>query len=291
MLASCGWDNSVRIWDLGGLKTGSLVDEPIILPNESVRFGLAFSPDGKRLASGGHRSLTIWSCASRGLEPLARREGTTYRCLAFSPNGTTLALGCDDGRVVLLDGENADELAVLRGHVDVVRSVAFSPDGSLLVSSGQDRQIILWNAIKGTRIRSLARSGPNPVQVVAFSPRGDQVAVAEVSSGPHGITLIDPATGDIRSAIAGHNSGVSAMAYSPDGQTLATAGADRTIKFWSVKDGQERATLIEGVGCVRSISFSPTGEWLAYAGSDLTVKLWHLSGERSLVVGRCPLNS
>ena len=291
MLASCGWDNSVRIWDLNGLKSGSVVDEPVVVPNDSVRYALAFSPDGKRLASGGHRSLTIWSCTSPGLVPLARREGTTYRCLAFSPDGSTLALGCDDGRVVLLDADTADETGVLRGHVDVVRSLAFSPDGSLLISSGQDRQIILWNAITGKRIRSLARSGPNPVQVVAFSPRGDQVAVGEVTGSPQGIVLIDPATGDIRSVLAGHGAGVSALAYSPDGQTLATAGADRTIKFWDVKDGKERATLVEGVGCVRSLSFSPTGEWLAYAGSDLTIKLWHLSGERNLLVGRCPLKA
>jgi WD40 repeat protein len=291
MLASCGWDNSVRVWDLRAVKSGPLADDPIILPNDSVRFALAFSPDGKRLASGGDRSLTIWSCAAAGLERVARREGKTYRCLAFSPDGSTLALGCDDGSVVLLDADTAEESAVLRGHVDVVRSLAFSPDGSLLVSSGQDRQIILWNAIKGTQIRSLSRSGPNPVQVVAFSPRGDQVAVGEVSGGPQGIVLIDPATGGVRSMLAGHNSGVSALAYSPDGQTLATAGTDRTIKLWNIKDGTERVTLIEGVGCVRSISFSPTGEWLAYAGSDLTIKLWHLSDERSVVIGRCPLKA
>ena len=81
------------------------------------------------------------------------------------------------------------------------------------------------------------------MQVVAFSPRGDQVAVGEISGSPQGIVLIDPATGDIHSVLAGHNAGVNALAFSPDGKTLATAGADRTIKFWNVKDGKERATL------------------------------------------------
>ncbi len=289
-LASCGWDNSVRLWDLGGLKNGSVKDTPVILPHDSVRFALAFSPDGKRLVSGGHTSLTIWSCSSRNNEPLVRREGTTYRCLAFSPDGSTLALGCDDGSVRLLNGDTAEERAVLSGHNNVVRSIAFSPDGRLLVSSGQDRQIILWDAIEGARIRSLGRAGANPVQVVAFSPGGEQIAVGEVSGTDNEIRLINPATGDIRSVLAGHGSGVNALAFSPDGQTLATAGVDRTIKLWNLKDGKERAKLADGVGYVHSISFSPNGDWLAYAGSDLTIKVWHLSREQTLLVGRCPLD-
>ena len=53
-LASCGWDNSVRLWDLRDLKNGSAMGHPIVLPHESVRFAVAFSPDGKRLVCGGH---------------------------------------------------------------------------------------------------------------------------------------------------------------------------------------------------------------------------------------------
>ena len=140
---------------------------------------------------------------------------------------------------------------------------------------------MLWDAVEGARIRSLGRSGSNPVQVVAFSPRGEQIAVGEVSGEPHDIVLIDPSTGEIRSRLAGHTSGVNALTFSPDGQTLATAGVvNRTIKLWNLKDGKERATLAEGVGCVRSISFSPDGEWLAYAGNDLTIRVWHFRASR-----------
>jgi WD40 repeat protein len=290
-LACSGWDNSVRLWDLSGVKSGSLVDEPIILPHESVPFALAFSPDGKRLACGGNHSLKLWSCASAGYALLARRDGLSYRCLAFSPDGSTLALGCNDGSVRLVDGETAEEWAVLRGHNDVVRSLAFSPDGSRLVSSGQDRQIMLWDAIEGTSIRSLGTSGPNPVQVVAFSPRGDRVAVGELSGFAQDVTLIDPATGEIRTRLVGHDAGVNALTFSPDGQMLATAGGDSTIKLWNLKDGKERVSLTDGVGILRSISFSPSGEWLAYAGSDFTVKLWNLSHDQALLVGRFPLKA
>ena len=291
-LASCGWDNSVRLWDLNGIASGAQANDPVVLPHDSVRFAVAFSPDGSRLACGGHNSLTIWACAAKRYEPLVRKVGHTYRCLAFSPDGKALAIGCDDGTVRLLSPDSADESAVLRGHHDSVRSVAFSPDGTKLVSSGQDREILLWNATTGERIRSLGRPGTNPVQLVAFSPLGNDVAVGEVSGSPQAIILVDPQTGDIRSRLAGHGSGVSALAFSPDGSTLATAGGDRTIKIWNTLDGQERGTLSEEVGCVRSISFSPDGDWLAFAGNDLTIRVWHVShGLQTRLVGRCPLKA
>lgn len=291
-LASCGWDNSVRLWDLDGIASGAPADDPIVLPHDSVRFAVAFSPDGSRLACGGHNSMTIWARSGRKYEPLVRKVGHTYRCLAFSPDGKTLAIGCDDGAVRLLSPDTADESAILRGHHDAVRSVAFSPDGTKLVSSGQDREILLWNATTGERIRSLGRPGTNPVQLVAFSPLGNDVAVGEISGSPQAIILVDPQTGDIRSRLAGHDSGVSALAFSPDGQTLATAGGDRTIKIWSTSDGQERGTLSEEVGCVRSLSFSPDGDWLAFAGNDLTIRVWHVThGQQTRLVGQCPLKA
>ena len=149
---------------------------------------------------------------------------------------------------------------------------------------------MLWNAIEGTRIRSLARSGSNPVQVVAFSPRGDQLAVGEISGNPQDIVLIDPITGEIRSGLAGHSSGVNALAFSPDGQTLATAGGDRTIKFWNLKDGKERATLLK-----ESAVFARFRSLLTASGL-LTQETTSRSGSgichaSKLVVGRCPLKA
>ena len=96
-LASCGWDNSVRLWDLDGIASGHSADDPIVLPHDSVRFALAFSPDGSRLACGGHNSLTIWACSARKYEPLVRKVGQTYRCLAFSPDGKALAWAATTG--------------------------------------------------------------------------------------------------------------------------------------------------------------------------------------------------
>jgi WD40 repeat protein len=117
------------------------------------------------------------------------------------------------------------------------------------------------------------------------------VAVGEVAGSPQAIALVDPATGQVACRLAGHDTGVNALEFSPDGQILATAGLDRTIKFWNVNDGTERGTLKEGVGCVRSISFSPDGNWLAYAGSDFTIKVWNLPRAQASLVGQCPVKA
>jgi len=288
-LASCGWDNSVHIWDVARLNDGSKA-ERAILPHGSVQFAVAFSPDGKLLTACGQNSLTIWSSELGRYTPVMETEGHTYRCLAFSPDGRTLALGVDDGSVQFWDVSSRTERLVVRGHADVVRSVAFSPDGRHLVSSGQDRQIILWDAIRGVSVRSLGFSGGNAVQIVAYSPDGREIAVGEVTDSPQDVILLDPETGKVRTRLTGHRSGVSALAFTPDGHTLASAGVDRCIKLWDLTGGDERASLSDGVGLVRSLSFSVDGAWLAFAGSDCTVKVWDLASGRSHVVGRAPLS-
>jgi WD40 repeat protein len=286
-LASCGWDNSVHIWDVARLNDRSSA-EPVILPHGSVRYAVAFSPDGKLLAAAGQDSLTIWSRESGQFTPAVEKDGNTYRCVAFSPDGSTLALGSDDGTVHLWDVADAVERTVLRAHVDVVRSIAFSPDGSRLVSSGQDREIVLWDVTGGVRIRSLGYSGFNPVQVVAFAPDGRNIAVGEVTDSAQDVILLDTETGAVRMRLRGHRHGVNALVFSPNGRILATAGVDRCIKLWTLADGMEQVSLKDGVGTVRSLSFSVDGAWLAFAGSDSTVKIWDLGNQRSHLVGRAP---
>jgi WD40 repeat protein len=88
--------------------------------------------------------------------------------------------------------------------------------------------------------------------------------------------------------LKGHRHGVNALAFSPSGHILATAGTDRCIKLWNLADGLEQGSLKDGVGTVKSLSFSIDGAWLAFAGSDSSVKIWDLANQRSQVVGRAP---
>jgi len=150
---------------------------------------------------------------------------------------------------------------------------------------------MLWDPIRGVSLRSLGYSGANPVQIVAFSADGRDVAVGEIADGPQDIILLDPETGEVRTRLTGHLRGVSALAFSPDGHTLASAGLDRCIKLWDLTDGKEQASLRDGVGTVKSLSFSVDGAWLAFAGSDYTVRIWDLASGQSHVVGRAPLKA
>jgi WD40 repeat protein len=288
-LASCGWDSAVRIWALSRLSEAR-PPEPVVLPHRSVRHAVAFSPDGTLLAAAGDKSLTIWSFKSGLFAPIMDEEIETSHCLAFSPDGRALAIGTDDGLIRIWDMPGGQERAILRGHNAVVRSVVFSADARRLVSTSESRSIMLWDAIQGIPIRplELGRDGSNVVLFAAFSNDGRHVAIGEVSGNPEDITLLDSETGEVRSRLSGHNTGVQALAFSPDGRTLATASLDRSIKLWDWAEGKELTTLSAGVGFVKSLAFSHDGVWLAFAGDDDSVRIWDVSRQRSLLVGRFP---
>ena len=171
-LASCGWDNTVRIWDVSRLSDGP-PSQPVVLPHGSVRYAVAFSADGTLLAAAGDKSLTIWACTSGRYTPLLEEVSETSRCLAFSADGRTLAIGTDDGSIRLLDMPSGHERAVLRGHRGIVRSVAFSADARRLVSTSESRSIMLWDAIEGIPMGplQLGREGYNLVLFAAFCRR------------------------------------------------------------------------------------------------------------------------
>jgi WD40 repeat protein len=283
-LAACGWDRVVRLWDVSRLDDGQAV-ESAILPHDPIRFAMAFSPDSKTLAVGGFHSLTIWIREAEAYKAVIEEEGTTYHCLAFSPDGRSLALGGADGQVGIREMPSGRVRAVLKGHVDVVRSVAFSPDGRRLISTGQNRLIMLWDTVRGVTIRRLGGAGSNCVQFGAFSPDGRIIAMGESGWCPQGITLFDEETGAVRDRLPVHARGINTLAFSPDGRLLAGAVKDRSIRLWDPATGRETAHLTADVGYVRSIAFSPDGARLAFAGQDAVVRVWDLKNERCFRVG------
>jgi WD40 repeat protein len=301
-LDGCQWN--LRGWEHRYLRA-RLDGQQVLVNNAPVNNVavqcVAISPDGRRIVAGGGRwdpdaqppvfesDLTVWD-AETGLEIRALKgHRGPVSGVAFSPDGTRIVTGSNDGSAKVWDADAYQELQTLNGHRADVRSVAFSPDGTRIVTGSNDGTAKVWDADTYRELRTLM-GHRKQVTGVAFSADGSRLVTASEDTTAR---VWDARTYQELHTLKGHNGAVTSVAFSPDGSRLVTGSGDSTAKIWDAETYRELHTLKGHLDSVRGVTFSPDGTRIVTASADKTARVWEsvtyeevhtLKGHRNQVV-------
>jgi WD40 repeat protein len=260
---------ALRLWDTTTCK-------PVAYDVEDVpdHGGFAFMPDGNTLASWGRNAMHFWEMPSgKHWRKPWRKEAPGP--IAFSPNGKVMATGSNrSNEVILADTETGKVLHVLKedGLEPFFRRVqflVFAPQGHTLAVV-YDSSIVLWNWRTGDKVMHTLKT--DPVGAPCFLADGRTLA----TNGRYaGVVLLNVATG--KPLHGAKQAGTSALALSPDGRFLLTAGQPNTVQLWEIATRAVRWQVPTHHGYIAQIAFAAKGGLAVTAHQDGTLLLWDLA--------------
>ncbi len=250
---------------------------------------VAIHPHNHIIASGHtNKNIYLWDLQRKQFLQSISGHSQAIGSVAFSPDGKILASASNDKTIKFWDTNNYQEIITLIGHTKAVKSVVFSPDTKYLASGSWDKTVKIWDVETGKDIYTLT-GHKQQVSAVTFSPDGLYVASASFDKTVCIWKLEQVLSNKSQihhnpdSILSGHTWAVLTVAFSPNGEILATGSDDNTIKLWEVKTGQEIATLSGHSWSVTGLIFDLTGEFLISSSKDKTIKIWRVSNQEEII--------
>jgi WD40 repeat protein len=278
-----------QIWSI---KKGEVVVN--LQGHKDVIHAANFSPKGRYVATASwDKTARIWDIET-GQERVSLKghEDAIYSA-EFSPDGQHLVTASSDKTARIWDVKTGKEMVKLQGHQNRLYEAKFSPDGQHVITASRDRTVRVWDVKTGRQVVQLQTTHQSRFGLIQFSPNSQQIVTTsgtlyEPSSSENRlkdnlVQVWDAKTGKEMYVLQGHLNSVYSAQFSPNGQYIVTASADRTVRIWDAKTGRELEKLQGHESSVFSAQFSPDGQRIATASWDKTVRLWDLNNPQNII--------